>query len=289
MGIFSGLSAQQIDRIRQSRIYRKYAPGQTIFKEGDEAQGLFIVMEGRVEIYRETVTGDYPLNELTPQSVFGEMGLLSDARTRTACARAVEETTLLEVPGNLVEYARRKFDLDSAIALHQNLILILRERLALKDDPSALPVQGLGSKGVDHRKLPGVFLKLMNSFQSNQMRDYFGGTRQLSPGEYLCREGDASDGFFLIHDGKLSIMREIPGRPPREIVELEAPAITGESGFFTKEKRMASIRAKEMTTYTLISEAGFEKLRADSPKSVLGILWATAQFVTYLIIQRENL
>jgi len=63
---------------------RSAKAGETIFKEGDEAQQLFVIKSGEVRIQ----AGNRTLAELSTNHIFGEMALIDDApRSATAVAK----------------------------------------------------------------------------------------------------------------------------------------------------------------------------------------------------------
>ncbi|MGD0851105.1 Crp/Fnr family transcriptional regulator [Bradyrhizobium sp.] len=63
---------------------RSAKAGETIFKEGDEAQQLFVIKSGEVRIQ----AGNRTLAELSTNHIFGEMALIDDApRSATAIAK----------------------------------------------------------------------------------------------------------------------------------------------------------------------------------------------------------
>ncbi len=73
--------------------------GDVLFREGDEAESLYLVASGRVAIvianpidHRETVVALMDAGDL-----FGEMALLDDG-PRSAMARALEPSTVLAIP-----------------------------------------------------------------------------------------------------------------------------------------------------------------------------------------------
>ncbi|MEO0453139.1 MAG: cyclic nucleotide-binding domain-containing protein [Verrucomicrobiota bacterium] len=75
-----------------------YEKGDQIFSEDTNPEGVYIVKDGLVEIYRtlETTAGfkDIELDRVGPRGMFGEMGLI-DQQPRSASARALSPTTLL--------------------------------------------------------------------------------------------------------------------------------------------------------------------------------------------------
>ncbi|MGD9176294.1 MAG: cyclic nucleotide-binding domain-containing protein, partial [Desulfobacterales bacterium] len=50
--LFNGLPAEQLDAIRQIAVEKRFNKGQTIFSEGDETTGFFMIVDGRVKIYK---------------------------------------------------------------------------------------------------------------------------------------------------------------------------------------------------------------------------------------------
>jgi CRP-like cAMP-binding protein len=71
---------------------RAFAPGETIFVEGEEGGTMYVVLEGSVRL---SVTGR-TLEKVAQGGVFGEMALI-DAAPRSATAVALTACTLVPV------------------------------------------------------------------------------------------------------------------------------------------------------------------------------------------------
>ncbi|HSR71837.1 MAG TPA: cyclic nucleotide-binding domain-containing protein [Kiloniellales bacterium] len=71
---------------------RRFAAGETLFREGDASAEAFVIRAGRIEILKDSVRGPLRLAVLGSGDVVGEMGLLED-RPRSATARALEPVT----------------------------------------------------------------------------------------------------------------------------------------------------------------------------------------------------
>jgi len=70
-----------------SRYGRKFAAGETLFREGDGASEAFLLQEGRVRLLKHIRGVDRSLIVLKPGDLFGESALLdSAARSSTAVA-----------------------------------------------------------------------------------------------------------------------------------------------------------------------------------------------------------
>jgi CRP/FNR family cyclic AMP-dependent transcriptional regulator len=91
--LFKDLSWHDLGVIDNLLHERNYLAGEVIFDEGEEGQGLFIVLSGRVKTTRQGTTRGVLL-EFGPGSFFGEVALL-DQSVRTAQARAIEDTTIV--------------------------------------------------------------------------------------------------------------------------------------------------------------------------------------------------
>jgi CRP-like cAMP-binding protein len=84
--IFDGLSNRELSAIELNLHRRQYREGEVIFRRGDPAMGMFIIMEGTVEIQYDTA--DRVLAELHDGEFFGELALLDESpRSATATAR----------------------------------------------------------------------------------------------------------------------------------------------------------------------------------------------------------
>jgi CRP/FNR family cyclic AMP-dependent transcriptional regulator len=67
-----------------------------LFEEGHLAHHLYVLVSGKVEIFRKVGSQEFFLALLGPKECFGEMAILDD-EPRSASVRAVEPTTVLKV------------------------------------------------------------------------------------------------------------------------------------------------------------------------------------------------
>ncbi|TAN55993.1 MAG: cyclic nucleotide-binding domain-containing protein [Magnetospirillum sp.] len=76
---------------------KRFKAGDVIFREGDKGDEAYVVLSGRVSIFKDANGEKVVLGELGPNGVFGEMALL-DNEPRMASAEAVEDTMCLVIP-----------------------------------------------------------------------------------------------------------------------------------------------------------------------------------------------
>jgi putative oxidoreductase len=92
-------SDSQIARLRIEQIGKEVCipAGVQIVKQGEIAQKFYVVISGKLKVYRETDDGiRTDLTVMGPGSYFGEVALVT-GKPRTASVEAVEESTLLEI------------------------------------------------------------------------------------------------------------------------------------------------------------------------------------------------
>jgi CRP/FNR family transcriptional regulator len=141
--LFNGLPDDQLNAIQEIAVEKQFNKGQTIFSEGDQTKGFFVVVEGRVKIYKVSSEGKEQILHIfeTGQS-FGEVTVFTGQQL-PANAQTLAKTRLLFFP-------RRAFiDLISANpSLALNLLAIMSkklrqfaaqiENLSLKEIPARL-------------------------------------------------------------------------------------------------------------------------------------------------------
>jgi CRP/FNR family transcriptional regulator, cyclic AMP receptor protein len=77
--------------------------GDVIFKEGEQGDLMYVLLEGAVELKKRVERGETVIKTVdTPNDFFGEMALL-DERPRSASAIAVKKTKVLAVDGPTFE------------------------------------------------------------------------------------------------------------------------------------------------------------------------------------------
>src|SRR5213596_984485 len=76
--VFAGLPRRLLGRLAVQLFEKSYAPGELIFREGDPGKGLFVVLDGAVEVLREGPEGEQHLAAFGPGTAFGELALIDD-------------------------------------------------------------------------------------------------------------------------------------------------------------------------------------------------------------------
>lgn len=92
--------------------------------------------------------------------------------------------------------------------------------------------------------------------------------REIRAGEFLFREGDAGDKFYVVFHGSVEILKERPlGDHERLAVKRPGEAF-GEMALLTDAPRSASVRAVEDTQFLSVSRSEFDELLGGESVSV---------------------
>ncbi|MBF8261119.1 MAG: cAMP-binding protein [candidate division NC10 bacterium] len=92
--LFAGMSRHQLGKLLVKLFEKEYAPGETIFLEGEPGKALFIVLDGMVSIFHSGHGAEERVTSLARGAYFGELALIDDL-PRSASARADEQSALL--------------------------------------------------------------------------------------------------------------------------------------------------------------------------------------------------
>jgi putative ABC transport system ATP-binding protein len=91
ISMFKGLTDDQLSRMVSICSRRKYAPGELIYKAGDEANEMFILLRGKISIKFGT---GVELRSIVPTGTVGEMGVFT-GEPRSATVEADTECNSL--------------------------------------------------------------------------------------------------------------------------------------------------------------------------------------------------
>ncbi len=82
--------------MRNNKLGRPYRDGEIVINKGDEGTCLFVVQEGKVEVFDENGDGEVKIAELGAGEFFGEMGLF-EKDVRSCTVRASGKAIILTI------------------------------------------------------------------------------------------------------------------------------------------------------------------------------------------------
>ncbi|MFP4049319.1 MAG: Crp/Fnr family transcriptional regulator [Desulfovermiculus sp.] len=180
--LFQGLPEKQIRELKDISLEMKFEKNQTIFSQGDPGKGFYVVIQGRVKVYKLSLDGrEQILHVFGPGEPIGEVPVFA-GDTFPAHALALELSRLLFFPR---ERLRTLFEGDPSLALNMLAVLAGRlreftrlvEDLSLKELPSRLAsylvqlqdAQG-GKEHVNLEVSKGTLAKVLGTSQETLSR-----------------------------------------------------------------------------------------------------------------------
>lgn len=122
--LFRGLSEKQLGELQRLFPGRHYGQGRIIFAEGEKAEGFFVLLSGKLKIYKLSPEGkEQILHIIEPGEPFAEVALFSET-TFPAYAEAIRESEVMFFPRKGFEKLIRD---DPSIVM--NMFAILSQRL----------------------------------------------------------------------------------------------------------------------------------------------------------------
>ena len=129
LDLFAGMSADELELVKGRLERRTYAKGETVFREGDPGQQLFVIAKGEasVRIHPAGATRTIRLVTFSPGTVFGEVALL-DTEVRSASVQADAELVCYVLEQDAFQQLARNHP-GVAVTLLRNLGRELSNRL----------------------------------------------------------------------------------------------------------------------------------------------------------------
>jgi len=122
--LFAELPEEYLERLAANVVPIHLAAGELLITEGDQADDLFVVVSGELDVTKRSGNAEIPLARVGPGAIQGELAALERGR-RTASVRALTAAEVLRIPYGAVR------DLlsggpDAALGIIRTIIIRLR-------------------------------------------------------------------------------------------------------------------------------------------------------------------
>jgi len=98
--VFEALAADDLRRVAQVAVPRRFAAGQVIFREGDASDTCYVVRRGHCRAVRENIDGrTIALAHFGPGDIFGELAMFDDER-RSATVESLDDVEAIAIAGS---------------------------------------------------------------------------------------------------------------------------------------------------------------------------------------------
>ena len=141
--LFEGLSEEEIEAVSRLIFEKKFGKGETIFFEGDEADGFYIVSSGQIKVFKMNPMGkEHILHIFGPGEPVGEVPVFSKQPFPANAEAIIKSSTLFFPRKDFVALIEKK----PLLALNMLAVLSRRlrqfavqiENLSLKEVPARL-------------------------------------------------------------------------------------------------------------------------------------------------------
>jgi CRP-like cAMP-binding protein len=209
-----------------------------ILQEGAVADAFYLLIGGNVEVTQGRGKDLVRLAQLERGDFFGEMGLLQNApRMASVTAGPAGANTLVLGRTSFLRIVSSSDMVASEIAG------IVRRRLA-----ENLLLETISRRGA------AALDPLLPEFK----------IRRCAPGDFLVRQGDPAEHFFIVKTGRVRVLRQRPAEADVELAALGPGAFFGEVGLLTSAPRTAAVVAArdgtDPTTVWVTDRQGFLQL-----------------------------
>jgi CRP-like cAMP-binding protein len=239
--LFDDLSQPAFVALVNQLSYRRFAAGQEILREGEPGRSFFVIVEGRVRIWKQLEDGkDILLAHLDEGAFFGEMALLSGA-PRTANVSAEKDTELLELSDVVLQKLARE---------HPGVVASLKNFYRQRLLSNVMAISPL-FRDFD----PSGRRQIIEKFR----------LRQASGGEMLIAEGKYSDGLYVVLHGGVTVSTSAKGAPV-ELARLREGDIFGEMSLLTRKPAAATVTAVSNALLLRLPRESFQELVLTHPQ-----------------------
>lgn len=128
---FGGLDAPQLERILRKLVERRFAKGQTVFREGENGRSMYVIQSGALLLSKRGFGQSVKLVRLGPGDFFGETTLI-EMQPRPSTVTVVKDALLYELT-NMDLYALYQEDVEAYVMILQNINRELCRRLRHSD------------------------------------------------------------------------------------------------------------------------------------------------------------
>lgn len=237
LAVLEGLPAPVAELVSAAFIPLEFGFGDEIIRQGDEPDGFYVVVSGRVRAVRDQPEGEVALGSLGPGESFGEAGLL-DGAPRAATVRASGPVKVLRLEPALFK----------AIATRHPEV-----QARLKAQARARRIQPLLNQHPVFSVLDqAALLDLAGRVEEVEIR----------AGQAVFHQGDPPGPMYLVWRGRLRARESTLG----DINYMRAGDVFGEMSVHTGRPRAATVEAVTDASLLVFGQELFSDLEARNPR-----------------------
>ncbi len=233
--LFGSITKLQVRELLMDSQVRVMKKNEVIFNKNDYTNTFFTILEGSVAIEIGLEGGGLGKVTLNKGAFFGEMGLVS-GRRRTASVIAEDGCIVLEV-------SRRA----------------MLKLIATSDGVR---------KAIDARFIMNSLVTYIGNIFSLEELELMSKTieiKRFNAKVTIFKEGDVSDGLYLVRSGSLAVSKNIHGKETI-LAYVSAGNYVGEMGLMDQSARTATVKSVVMSELLILKSDDFNVMLAKNPK-----------------------
>ncbi len=250
-----GLSSECLDELSHECKFLEFETEEEVIREGDEGDCLYIVLKGRLRVFKMIDDEKQLLGELKRNQLFGETAVI-EQMPRNASVVAVERCLLLSLS-------------------NESFHLFLNSHPELRED--ILNTAAQRKEWAERQKYrPPLDTLLKELAKITEVEDYTVLLElenevdwiTIAKGLKLIKTGDKGDHLFLVLKGVLGVYRPRQDSSSILLAQVTSGEIVGEIALMTNEPRSADVIAIEDSELLKLSKTGYELLIARYPEAL---------------------
>jgi CRP-like cAMP-binding protein len=120
VGLFQGFTQEQLRLLAFGAEAMRLSAGKKLYREDDDADSAYIVVKGRIKLYRENEGAPVDVGMAEAGATLGEMALIADSRRLTS-AEAAMDTDVLRINRSIFRRILEEYP-ETADALRERII-----------------------------------------------------------------------------------------------------------------------------------------------------------------------
>ncbi len=286
---FQAMTDDQVFEIARTGRWVEVEPGFVLFPEDRPLSELWVLLEGRVRLARDTPYGRLTLAWAEPGEILGEMELI-DGRPTVVRAETALPSRLLALPHAGLEEVMAR-DRYLSVQVYWHFWKLLARRIRQANERAERFFQRLFAAGTAETSAPQrprataeatrvsdtqkmeLFREQGLSASELQLLTTFSQEERFRHGEVIFREGDPGDRLYIVLDGQVRISKFIPGVGEEALAILDRGEFFGEMALVDGAPRSAdAIAHSETATVLAIDQRVLADILSRDPESALRFL-----------------
>ena len=221
-----------------------FEAGTNIIQQGDKPDMFYIIVRGNVEVVSQPPNDlEDVLAVLGPGDYFGEVGMMTGS-LRSATVRSLTDVNVMAMDSETFRHW-----VDSSPMIEDEINSLIAQRVSVEEALELIEDELVVDVAFDN---PDTAAKYAERY---------------APEEYILRQGDPADKFYIIIDGYVTVTHTTPDGEEYVLSHLTHGDYFGEIGLLDGSERIASVRALTAVRVVSFGRDTFRQWMNRSPES----------------------